>query len=340
MNRLGEPIMGRCQSCAQRVHAEDVARPQDLEGGACPLCGDGPIRAVAWGARSEDIETLAPSRPTGRACIFCARTPLTREHLWPQWIGRTFPGSELHRSSDQNRRIIRRRTANFGAGVVQVRGDERKRRGGSRADRTIRAVCGTCNNGWMAHLEGEAQPILTRLATDRAAVLDDAEAAVVTRWRAKTSAVFEWDDPESASLPQWALQAIAAGDETSLRTHWTVHAAWLFEPSFEMSRGLVHGLDPIAGADATAQWTGLLQTIALNHAGFLVEFDPVGGIFPDLGLQPPRMRPLWPHLDARSRPGMNRGEWRYLERLEPLKELTEHNDRTAHVVDLFGGDDD
>lgn len=317
-DRVVTPIMGRCQSCGHSVHLDDVADDaQQLDGGACPFCGEGHVGAVAWGGTTENLQALAPTRPTGRACIFCGCTPLTREHLWPQWISRTFP--ELRRPGNQNRVIVRKRTAPFGAGYVRIAGEETRQRGGNSADRQIRAVCGSCNNGWMAELEGAAQPILTRLATDPAAVPGEFDASVVTRWLAKTTAVFEWDDPESAMLPQWALDAIAANDESALRKHWAVFASWLLEPSFGMSRGILHGRDPDADTDEV--WSGLLQLIAIKQAGFVTEFDPTGDILPNLGFEPPTMRALWPHLDGRRRPVMTREEWRFIETLGPVKAM-------------------
>jgi hypothetical protein len=51
---------------------------------------------------------------------------------------------------------------------------------------TVRDVCAACNNGWMADLETEAQPILTPLIEDRAGPLTLPQMAVAATWATKT----------------------------------------------------------------------------------------------------------------------------------------------------------
>lgn len=56
---------------------------------------------------------------------------------------------------------------------------------------TARIVCGTCNNGWMATLEGQARPLLTQMGGGTPADLDMAQQILVAAWAVKTAMTAE-----------------------------------------------------------------------------------------------------------------------------------------------------
>src|SRR5688572_1073913 len=78
-------------------------------------------------------------------CAFCGRndSPLTREHVFADWIAREFPGPDF---------------TTFYPETGQ-KGYFSK----NRFHMVIRKVCERCNNGWMSRLEGETKPILLPL---------------------------------------------------------------------------------------------------------------------------------------------------------------------------------
>lgn len=49
------------------------------------------------------------------------------------------------------------------------------------------AVCTTCNNGWMSHLEGQSKPIFERLFRVQPTEISGGEARTLSRWAYKTS---------------------------------------------------------------------------------------------------------------------------------------------------------
>lgn len=223
--------------------------------------------------------------------------------------------------------MTRNRSGLLGPGAIGVTWDERQARGGLSANRTIRAVCSGCNSGWMSDLETDVQDLLFRQATEQRDVLTEPEAVLLTRWLAKTTAIFEWDDPESALLPQRALDAIASGDEGELRAHWKVHAAWVLGPQFLMTRGTLHAVpNRSLGHPGAEQLHSILQTITVNHAGYLIEFETHSGVFPNRFSGPPYTRQVWPDLDGRRRPNMNRAEWRYATDLGHLRNVVGEGD--------------
>jgi hypothetical protein len=75
------------------------------------------------------------------SCVFCGRTPVTREHLWPDWLRREAglrEGFEFRIEQDADgvqTRDITFTTPPF----TQV----------------ARAVCANCNGGWMSEIEAK-----------------------------------------------------------------------------------------------------------------------------------------------------------------------------------------
>jgi len=104
-----------------------------------------------------------------RECIFCSGKANTREHLWPEWLGKLF----LQRASKIELQIGQRPPKPFRALV------------------TSRCVCKSCNEGWMSTLEGYAKPVMTPLMNDLSFRLDNVQQWLVSIWSVKTAMVFE-----------------------------------------------------------------------------------------------------------------------------------------------------
>ncbi len=90
---------------------------------------------------------------TGRGCIFCGGSGLTKEHIWPKWIRRNVPRSGI----TLNKHTI---TTGYKDGFPIV-SPGMQRRPGDLLDQTRRCVCKKCNNGWMSRIEGEAHELLS-----------------------------------------------------------------------------------------------------------------------------------------------------------------------------------
>ena len=147
-------------------------------------------------------------------CLFCGRVMppkrikdggKTDEHIIPKWLikhlgirGASFrPGQMDVRS----RTIIHSRHHSVNSLVAGN-------------------VCSTCNGGWMAQLENEAEPLLKMLISDPHQIfgLTDVQRHIVARWTFKTAAVFNrassFGNPAndlSRPVPVEHLRAICAG---------------------------------------------------------------------------------------------------------------------------------
>src|SRR5690349_5445572 len=81
-----------------------------------------------------------------RTCVFCGGSPVTKEHVWPDWARRKLASSE---SFPHYRRLERQ-----GQDPVD------KRWLAPAHTMTVSAVCRPCNNGWMSELEARAKELL------------------------------------------------------------------------------------------------------------------------------------------------------------------------------------
>jgi hypothetical protein len=114
------------------------------------------------------------------ACIFCGDDSqgLTSEHVWPQWISRLLK--------------------NRGYGLFTVDGSRpgvpRRSFVGSVMPLTVRAVCRTCNSGWLSELEGIARPVLTRLICGESITLNLQDQLAVGVWITKIAMLSEHVD--------------------------------------------------------------------------------------------------------------------------------------------------
>jgi hypothetical protein len=77
-----------------------------------------------------------------RECAFCpASANITLEHLWSEWIGKALKAYDItNRRKTESGEVISWRTQGMNAAA--------------------KAVCETCNGGWMSELENASKPIL------------------------------------------------------------------------------------------------------------------------------------------------------------------------------------
>jgi hypothetical protein len=122
-----------------------------------------------------------------RFCIFCGRSGLSREHIWPEWSYRYVP--KLGRAHTR----MRQRSV---AGISGL-SDQKRYQGDVNASR-IKAVCKDCNSGWMSRLEASARFTLVPLIEGKPAVMAEQRQRVLAAWVAMKSMVIEFSNAEDA----------------------------------------------------------------------------------------------------------------------------------------------
>jgi hypothetical protein len=102
-----------------------------------------------------------------RKCLFCENPANSREHVWPEWILKRLNVTEpLHQK--------------MGNDALQLLPNARQK---------VKAVCKTCNNGWMHALENTTIPIIGNLMHDVALSLDGLQQYKIATWAVKMAMV-------------------------------------------------------------------------------------------------------------------------------------------------------
>lgn len=120
-------------------------------------------------------------------CIFCGSTPLTKEHLWPDWLRRKVELGQPfeHRIEDEIDGVEARDVTFMTPPFKQV----------------VKAVCGGCNGGWMSAIEAAAKPILLDLIYARGRMLDPDDQRRLATWAFLKACVFDALHPDELSVP-------------------------------------------------------------------------------------------------------------------------------------------
>lgn len=226
-------------------------------------------------------------------CVFCGSSDtITKEHLFSEWL----------------RTLLREMAPGWG---FQVAFREEggpivlHRRSTYRTHQWRRIVCQKCNNGWMSRLEGQhggVRPVLEPLVRGKPITLSRADQELLMRWIVKTAVVWEYTEPESASMsfesrkrfattlqPPGATQIWLGSFDMGVPPRVTAFEYWHLAYAVEHS-------DPIPPTDPpNAQWTAFtIDQLAMQI--FIGDWHAsLGGLDPRFDSRiGPKLRQLWP----------------------------------------------
>lgn len=118
-------------------------------------------------------------------CIFCGATgKLTREHVWPQWLGTVV-------------------TPKTGQHVFAEAGTTTREFTQRDFEIQVKKVCEDCNGGWMSQMEAAVKPVLTPMIKGEHPVLvSAADQELLTAWATKTAMTMEFAPTAQRAIPQ------------------------------------------------------------------------------------------------------------------------------------------
>jgi hypothetical protein len=130
-----------------------------------------------------------------KRCIFCERTDLNREHVWPMWM------HELIRKEGFGRHV--RKLISTSPSNPNVSGEKFSiERQGAVTTVRLKVVCKNhCNGGWMSRLETKVIPILSPLLLGHPFVLGKYHQEILATWIAMKLLVCECSVPEDVVTP-------------------------------------------------------------------------------------------------------------------------------------------
>jgi hypothetical protein len=103
-----------------------------------------------------------------RTCVFCQSGKPTREHALPAWISAELPGEGPFRFDQQGKQWLSRD-----------------------AGKVVKAVCRSCNGGWLSVLETKAKPLLAPAIRGETQTFSVTEQHTIATWATKTALMCE-----------------------------------------------------------------------------------------------------------------------------------------------------
>lgn len=131
-----------------------------------------------------------------KKCIFCGAGNLSKEHFWPEWAAEILPNFPINQREERLYTFTQLTTLKEPPKILT--------RPGYAKTKKIRAVCASCNNGWMSILETSVRPILTPLIKGEPFTFNDSSAKILAQWIALKVMVGEHNQPDEmvTKLPE------------------------------------------------------------------------------------------------------------------------------------------
>lgn len=127
-------------------------------------------------------------------CIFCGRTPLTKEHVWPNWLKNVLEEDD---SNTRGNYLIN--TDFLDNNVIEITPNYIKRNGKT-LNHTLKIVCEDCNNNWMSQIESKAKPILESLILNKPIVLNRSQQKFIIQWAILRTIISEYTDQPTKAI--------------------------------------------------------------------------------------------------------------------------------------------
>lgn len=132
-----------------------------------------------------------------KRCVFCGGGPLTKEHVWPQWM-RSFPGPAafIQRSGGYQAAVASNVVRPNSSGELVEVSESRGRVAPNLQEVQVKCVCGPCNNGWMRVLEEAVAPTLRSMADGERLTLYEPAQTRLASWAYKCFLMYDQYFPQ------------------------------------------------------------------------------------------------------------------------------------------------
>lgn len=128
-------------------------------------------------------------------CIFCGGGPISKEHIFPDWMREIFPRTDkdTHRQG----------TVSWGLdGDGKPKATPKvERKQGHAAGKRPKVTCIPCNNRWISTLDRKTKPLLVRLMKSQSYVLSIDEQQLLATWLTKMTMVIDAATQNAPAVP-------------------------------------------------------------------------------------------------------------------------------------------
>jgi len=222
-------------------------------------------------------------------CYFCGeQKPLTREHVFPDWLRRVLP-----RLTGTSWQIL---TSRREVSSQPLNESKRKDNGYNIGSTQLKVVCVDCNGGWMSRLQEAAIPLLTPLINGEIHHIPVEHQVTIAQWVIMTVSMQQLTNPEPkshiiTSRERNNLRLARLGEAPMNHQGWTIGLAHFMgtTPEFIAARQQAFGYadeSPRAqtsvirlGDLCVMTWSSAYEDVAINRPA--VEEHGVRIVWPD-----------------------------------------------------------
>ena len=226
--------------------------------------------------------------PEVRACVFCEGTPLTREHVYPQWLAASLPDQLPYRGQRTSVVYLPEDSDFIMPNVFREVGQEF-------TQTVVKRTCESCNSGWMNDLERQVRKTLTMMIQGNAFVATMEDSESLATWVAKTCLMAQFTHPESLAMPQAYIDWIYSTRSPPPNMHiWAIPTRTEDWGVRMEHRGYLFNSD--AKVDSSDPCNTHCTVIGLGYVAFWILGSTRSSLFPSelINYSPPTAVRLWP----------------------------------------------
>jgi hypothetical protein len=116
-----------------------------------------------------------------RLCIFCGGTPISKEHVFAEWMHPYLPDTKDPRKKGRHVLSATRRSFDGKVSFVEPSSGQLDRPGDLKS-KSLKIVCESCNNRWMSVLQKVAKPVLLPFILGKWVKMNPAEQRILAAW--------------------------------------------------------------------------------------------------------------------------------------------------------------
>lgn len=131
-----------------------------------------------------------------KTCIFCGQRPLTKEHIYGQWLKQL--SLQASQKTDHMTSFVQ---PGIGRQQIKTMAKGKLHRNGAPYSHQLRVVCRSCNNGWLSQIQEQAKPVLTELVEGKWPKFDNVTMLNVSLYSTMVTMVLEFADMNTIATP-------------------------------------------------------------------------------------------------------------------------------------------
>jgi hypothetical protein len=157
------------------------------------------IGLIFWSSSVMAGKRGIPFKRGRHVCVFCGGTPISREHIWPDWLQPYIPKKTKSWAHIASHRLADTSFNDNSPSAFRV---VRKSGPGDVRSQRLKVTCIPCNTGWISQIDESVKPLFLALADGRWGYFSSEHRRILGTWATRFAMVFEFRDPHTVIATQ------------------------------------------------------------------------------------------------------------------------------------------